>query len=451
MSKFDYDLFVIGAGSGGVRASRIASTHGAKVGICEEHRIGGTCVIRGCVPKKLMVYASHMSHEFEIAQSYGWSLENPAFDWNQFITSKDKEIDRLNAIYIRLLENAGVDIHHERGVVLSEHEVQLGNKIITAERILISVGCSPDLPNIPGIEHVKSSNEIFHLKEQPSHILIVGGGYIAVEFAGIFNGLGSKVTQILRGDKMLRSFDQDSVNFLTEQMQNKGIDICFHEPISHIDSLENGQLKLVSTTGKEWICDEILYATGRSPKLSGLGLEEVGVNTAKGNGIIVNDQFQTNIPSIYAVGDVLNEWQLTPVALAQGHWLADHLYGPQRSNPDFNHVATSIFSQPPLSTVGFSEEELNAKSIQYDAYVSSFRPMKYSLSNETEKTFIKLLVSQETDKILGCHITGLDSPEMMQSVSVAINCGATKADFDRTIGIHPTSAEELVTLRQKRN
>lgn len=448
MTNFDYDLFVIGAGSGGMRASRISSKHGAKVAVCEESQVGGTCVIRGCVPKKLFVYASQYAKEFSLARTYGWDAEEPTFDWTKLVANKDTEINRLNQIHIRNLENHGVKIYHDRGALLSDHEIQVGDQTITAEKILISVGCWPHLPDIPGIDLVKTSNEMFYLEKLPEHICVVGGGYIAVEFAGIFRSLGCKVTQVLRGDKMLRSFDQECAEFLAEEMRAKGIELLFNEPLNSI-SETNGQRILHLESGRDIQCDEILYATGRKPKIDGLGLEKAGVELNQYGQISVNDQFQTNIPNIYAVGDVIDDLQLTPVALAQGHWLADQLYGTPRPAVNYNNIPTSIFSQPPFSTAGYSEEELQGK-YDYDTYVSKFRPMKYSFSDETEKTFMKLLVDRKTDKVLGCHIVGLDSPEMMQAVAVALNCGATKAQFDQTIGIHPTSAEEFVTMREPR-
>ena len=446
---YDYDLFVIGAGSGGVRAARISAGHGARVAICEESRVGGTCVIRGCVPKKLMVYASQMSQEYELSQSFGWQISKNQFSWANFVQAKDTEINRLNSIYLSLLKNTGVQLYQGKGQLVDEHHVCVNNITYSAEKILIAVGSEPSLPDIEGIEYAITSNEMFQLANLPEEICVVGGGYIAVEFAGILNGFGKKVTQIMRGDKMLREFDQESVNFLCHEMEKKGITLLFNTPVHEIKKSKEGK-KLIKLETKDIETDAVLYATGRSPKISGLGLDKVGVHLEKKGAIKVNKDYQTNIDSIYAIGDVTDKMNLTPVATAEGHAFADNNFGGMSHYVDYTNIPTAIFSQPNFATVGMSEE-VARKTYEVDVYTSSFRPMKYSLSTIQERSFYKLIVERKTQKILGCHIIGDSAGEIMQMAATAIKLGAKKIDFDQTIGIHPTSAEELVTMRNKRD
>lgn len=450
MAKYDYDLFVIGAGSGGVRAARIAATHGAKVAIAEEYRVGGTCVIRGCVPKKLFVYASHFSDEFEEAAGFGWTVEGARFDWKTLIANKDREIDRLNGIYIRNLEKAGVEIVNSRATVKDAHTVHLEaeKKDVTAERILIAVGATPFLPDIPGIEHAITSNEAFHLDELPKRIVVVGGGYIAVEFAGIFNGLGVETMQLYRGSLFMRGFDDDLRELLSEEMLKKGVDLRMNCDIVSIEK-KDGELHLMLTDGDVICTDCIMYATGRAPNTKGLGLEEVGVKLGKRGEVIVNEYSQTDVPSIYAVGDVTDRANLTPVAIREGHAFADTVYGGRDVKVDHSIIPTAIFSQPEMGTVGLTEAQAREKYEEVDIYKTAFRGLKNALSGSQERTFMKLVVDAKTDKVLGVHLMGPASGEMIQAVGIAVTMGATKAQFDATIAVHPTAAEELVTLREK--
>lgn len=450
MAKYDYDLFVIGAGSGGVRAARIAATHGAKVAIAEEYRVGGTCVIRGCVPKKLFVYASHFSDEFEEAAGFGWTVEGARFDWKTLIANKDREIDRLNGIYIRNLEKAGVEIVNSRATVKDAHTVHLEaeKKDVTAERILIAVGATPFLPDIPGIEHAITSNEAFHLDELPKRIVVVGGGYIAVEFAGIFNGLGVETMQLYRGSLFMRGFDDDLRELLSEEMLKKGVDLRMNCDIVSIEK-KDGELHLKLTDGDVICTDCIMYATGRAPNTKGLGLEEVGVKLGERGEVIVNEYSQTDVPSIYAVGDVTDRANLTPVAIREGHAFADTVYGGRDVKVDHSIIPTAIFSQPEMGTVGLTEAQAREKYKEVDIYKTAFRGLKNTLSGSQERTFMKLVVDAKTDKVLGVHLMGPASGEMIQAVGIAVTMGATKAQFDATIAVHPTAAEELVTLREK--
>ncbi|MBX3504384.1 MAG: glutathione-disulfide reductase [Parvibaculum sp.] len=450
MAKYDYDLFVIGAGSGGVRAARIAATHGAKVAIAEEYRVGGTCVIRGCVPKKLFVYASHFSDEFEEAAGFGWTVGEARFDWKTLIANKDREIDRLNGIYIRNLEKAGVEIVNSRATVKDAHTVYLDaeKKDVTAERILIAVGATPFLPDIPGIEHAITSNEAFHLDELPKRIVVVGGGYIAVEFAGIFNGLGVETMQLYRGPLFMRGFDDDLRELLSEEMLKKGVDLRMNCDIVSIEK-KDGELHLKLTDGDVICTDCVMYATGRVPNTKGLGLEEAGVKLGKGGEVIVDAYSQTAAPSIYAVGDVTDRANLTPVAIREGHAFADTVYGGRDVKVDHSIIPTAIFSQPEMGTVGLTEAQAREKPGDVDVYKTAFRALKNTLSGSQERTFMKLVVDAKTDKVLGVHLMGPASGEMIQAVGIAVTMGATKAQFDATIAVHPTAAEELVTLREK--
>ena len=449
MADYDYDLFVIGAGSGGVRAARIASTHGAKVAIAEEYRVGGTCVIRGCVPKKLMVYASHFPEYFEDAEGYGWSKPESSFDWKKLIANKDAEIDRLNGIYIKNLAGAGVEIFDSRAELVDAHTVDLVGlgKTITAERILVATGGTPRMPSgIKGIEHTISSNEVFHLDEMPKRVIVSGGGYIAVEFASIFNGLGAETHLIYRGEQILRGFDNEVRQFLFDEMTKKGVNIILNDSIEAVDKQADG-LHISTTDGKSMVVDQAMLALGRVPAIEGLGLEKAGVELNKGGAIAVDSYSKTNIDSIYAVGDVTDRVNLTPVAIREGHAFADTVYGGKDITVDHSGIATAVFSQPEIGTVGLSQEEAEAEYGDIDIYSSSFRPMKNILPGRDEKMLMKLIVDAASDKVLGCHIVGPDSGEMSQLVGVAMKMGATKADFDNTMAVHPTAAEELVTMR----
>lgn len=445
--SFDYDLFVIGAGSGGVRAARMSASHGAKVAIAEEYRVGGTCVIRGCVPKKLFVYASHFAEEFEDAAGFGWEVGQSSFDWSKLIANKDTEIDRLNKIYMRNLEASGVEILNGRAVFKDAHTVLLDGREITANYILIAVGATPFMPQIEGIEHAISSNEAFYLKDFPSDINIVGGGYIAVEFAGIFNGLGANVTLVYRGEEILRGFDGDIRKHVQEEMIKKGIDVQTQNDVASIKKVGKGfEVSFKNGTRRETSC--VMYATGRVPYIQGLGLDTVGVELGSKGEIKVDAYSQTSVDNIYAVGDVTNRSQLTPIAIREGAAFAETVFNNTPLAVDHSNIPTAVFSQPPVGTVGMTEEESRDNKYDIDIYKSVFRPMKHTLSGRDEKTLMKLVVDRKTDKVLGLHIVGPDSGEMIQAFGIAVKMGATKSQFDATVAVHPTAAEELVTMKQ---
>ncbi len=449
MAGHDFDLFVIGGGSGGVRAARIASGHGAKVALAESHRLGGTCVIRGCVPKKLLVYAAHFSEDFEDAPGFGWQVGRADFSWPALIANKDREIHRLEGIYGRLLDKAGVRAFDTRARLTGPNTVALDSgETVTATTILIATGGWPFLPEIPGIEHVITSNEALHLDEQPRRIVVVGGGYIAVEFAGIFNGLGSQVTQLYRGPQILRGFDDDVRATLAQEIRKKGIDLWVESDVASIEK-SGDELQLTLTDGTSLETDAVLYATGRVPNSRNLGLEELGVEFDQAGGIVVDAFSKTSVDNIYAVGDVTNRIALTPVAIAEGHAFADTLYGGMPRKADHENVPSAVFSQPSVATVGLTEAEALERHGAVDVYKSSFRPMRHTLSGREETTFMKLIVAAENDLVVGAHMVGPDAAEIIQGVAIAVKCGAKKADFDATIGIHPTAAEEFVTMREK--
>ncbi|MBT7759194.1 MAG: glutathione-disulfide reductase [Rhodospirillaceae bacterium] len=445
---YDFDLFVIGAGSGGVRASRIAAGHGARVAVAEEYRYGGTCVIRGCVPKKLFVYASHFSEDFEDAASFGWTVGKASFDWSKLVANKDREIDRLNGIYIKLLDGAGVRRYDGRAQLKDAHTIEIAGETVTTDRILLATGGTPTMPDVPGIEHAISSNEAFHLDTLPEHITIVGGGYIAVEFAGIFNGLGRKVTQLYRSEQILRGFDGDVRHHLAGEIRKKGIDLRTETNVTAIEKTDNG-FRLSLTNGETLDTGLIMYATGRHPNSGDLGLEAVGVELAKGGAVKVDEWSQTNIPHIHAVGDLTDRIALTPVALMEGHAYADTVFGNLPRQPNHVDVPAAVFSQPSVGTVGLTEAEARAQIGDVDIYKSTFTPMKHTLTPSEEKTLMKLIVDAKTDRVVGCHVVGPDAAEMVQGIGIALRCNATKAQFDATVGIHPSSAEELVTMRSK--
>ncbi len=444
--NFDFDLFVIGAGSGGVRASRIAASHGARVGICEESRVGGTCVIRGCVPKKLLVYASEFSKSFKDAEGYGWSVGQTDFSWPQLIHNKDKEIDRLNQIYLKLLSDAGVQLFNGRGRLVDAHTIQVGDQTITAKHILIAVGGRPRTLGIPGQEHAITSDEAFHLETLPKRVLMVGAGYIAVEFAGIFNGLGSEVTLAYRGEKILRGFDHDVQASVEAALLNQGIEIAYETTPTAIEKTADG-LKVSFDRGEDQYFDAVMMATGRVPYTWDLGLEAAGIDVDDQGAIVVDEYSQTTQASIYAVGDVTNRINLTPVALMEGHAMADTVFGGMDRAVNHVDVPAAVFSQPPVGTVGLSEAEARDQGHRLKIFKSTFTPMKYTLTQGGVKGLMKLVVDADTDRVLGVHVVGPDAPEMVQGFAVAVKAQLTKRQFDQTIGIHPTAAEELVTLR----
>lgn len=435
MTHFDY--FVIGAGSGGVRSARIAGSLGAKVGIAEGRHIGGTCVNIGCVPKKLMAYAADFHAEFEDSVGYGWTPGKASFDWKTLIANKDKEINRLNGIYEGMLEKQGVTVFKDYARFTGPKTLDVGGKTITADNILIATGAKPRRGSFPGAERALVSDDLFFLKDQPSHILIVGGGYVAVEFAHIFSGLGTKATLIYRGDLFLRGFDDDIRAALAEEMRGQGIDLRFS---CDIESLGK---KAKLTDGSSLDVSHVLLAIGREANLENLGL-----NVIMQNGLIkVDEQYQTSVPGVYAVGDVANSYHLTPVATAEGMALAHHLFGKSKKPVNYANIPTAVFSRPALSTAGLSEKEAQEKGHSVTIFKTRFRPMKNTLSGREERTFMKLVVDSKTNRVLGVHMMGADAPEIIQGFAVALNAGATKADFDRTIGVHPSSAEEFVTMR----
>jgi glutathione reductase (NADPH) len=451
MTDTEVDLFVVGAGSGGVRAARIAAGYGAKVMVAEEYRVGGTCVIRGCVPKKLLVYASRYADDFEDAAGYGWSVGEPVFDWGKLIANKDREIARLELAYITTLERARVKLVKSRAVLEDAHTVRLvatGDKI-RARHILISTGAAPwQGPAIPGIEHVISSNEAFHLKELPKRILIQGGGYIAVEFASIFNGLGSEVTLVYRGENILRGFDDDLRAHLNAEMTKRGVRIVCGKTVRAVKSTQDTFIATLSD-GSTVEVDKVMFALGRWPNVVGLGLEAAGVNFTHNRGIAVDPMSQTSVPNIHAVGDVTNRVNLTPVAIREGHAFADTVFGNRPTAVDHVNVPTAVFSEPEVGVIGLTEAQACERLPKVDIYKTSFRPMKMSLAGRDTRAFFKLVVDGSSNQVVGCHIVGPDAGEMIQLVGIAVTMKATKADFDATMAVHPTAAEELVTLREK--
>ncbi len=450
MTDFEYDLFVIGAGSGGVRAARIAAKHGARVAIAEEHRVGGTCVIRGCVPKKLLVYASKFAEEFEDAMGFGWSTEKVTFDWTTLIENKDKEIDRLNKAYIRNLEASGATLIEDRATIKDKHTVQLDSgRLITAKYILIATGARPFVPrHLPGHELAITSNEAFYLEQLPRRIVIVGGGYIAVEFAGIFAGLGVETVLVYRGEHILRGFDDDIRAHLAAEMGKKGIEIMTKTDVAKIERSGDG-VRVTMEDGFTIGAGQIMFATGRIPNTQDLGLENVGLHGTAHGAVAVNECSQTAVENIYAVGDVTNRVNLTPVAIREGHAFADNVFGGKKIIVNHSLIPTAVFSQPELGVVGLTETQARQAHPKIDIYKTSFRAMKHTLSGRDERTFMKLVVNAETDVVLGCHICGEGAGEMAQLLGIAITCGATKAQFDATLAVHPTASEELVTMREK--
>ncbi|MHB8950732.1 MAG: glutathione-disulfide reductase [Rhodoferax sp.] len=451
MPSYNYQLFVIGGGSGGVRAARIAAGLGARVAIAENFRYGGTCVIRGCVPKKLLVYAAHFAEDFADAKGFGWTVPPAEFSWPQLIEAKNKEIARLSSIYENNLIGSKVEVMHGAARLVDAHTVAVNGQHITAEHILVATGGTPFVPHLPGIEHAITSNEVFDLPQLPKRVLIVGGGYIAVEFAGILNGLGAQVTLCYRGAQVLRGFDDDVRAHLFEEMVKKGITVLLRQDATRIEKLSDGSLS-VTLTGAQTpalAVDAVLYATGRVPNTQGLGLSEIGVALDSAGGVKVDAFGQSSIASIHAVGDVTNRIALTPVAIREGAALANTLFGPTRISADLTTVPSAVFSQPPIGTVGLTEAQALAQYGEVDIYSAKFRNMRHTLSGRDERTLVKLIVDSASQRVLGAHMVGADAPEIIQGLAIAIRMGATKADFDATVALHPSAAEEFVTLRDK--
>ena len=451
MAKFDYDLFVIGAGSGGVRAARLAAMSGAKVAVAEEYRVGGTCVIRGCVPKKFMVYASEVSTAFKVAEGFGWSKIDSKFDWPAFIAAKDIEIARLSGIYVTNLRNAGADLVHARAELTDAHTLALADrdKPLTAAKVLIATGARPVTPsNIPGIELAISSNEAFQLPQLPKRILIVGGGYIAAEFAGIFAGLGVETTLMYRGPNILRGFDDDVRTHLAAEMERRGITIILSCEHARLEKVAGG-IKSTLASGRELETDVVMYATGRDPYTEGLGLDAAGVALNETGAVVVDAYSKTNVDNIWAVGDVTDRIALTPVAIREGAAFAETEFYGRPTSFDHEMVASAVFSQPPVGAEGLTEADARHQYGKVDIYRAVFRPMKSTFYGGQDRMLMKLVVDAATDKLLGCHIVGPDAPEMIQMAAIALKMGATKAQWDSTCAVHPTAAEELVTMREK--
>ena len=447
MAEYDYDLYVIGAGSGGVRCARMSASYGARVAVAEELYLGGTCVNVGCVPKKLFSYGSHYPAAFEDAAGYGWNVGESTLDWKRLIENKNREIERLNGIYRTILGDSDVTIHEARASLKDAHTVLVGGEEVTADKILVATGGWPTVPDFPGKEHAITSNEAFFLEDLPKRVIMVGGGYIAVEFAGILHGYGSHVTQLYRGDMFLRGFDQDLRSHLAAEMLKQGIDLRFN---ANIASLEKTADEVVATLedGSTLEADVVMYATGRAPNTRNIGLEELGVEIKKDGSIVVDDQFKTSVDNIYALGDVIDRFQLTPVAIAEAMVLSGNLFNGQNLSTDYADIPTAVFSHPNIGTVGLSEEQAREEYADIDVYKSDFKPMLHTLSGRDERTLMKLIVDKASDRVVGCHMVGPDAGEIIQGMGVALKAGATKAQFDATVGIHPTAAEEFVTMRE---
>jgi len=448
MPRYDFDIFTIGAGSGGVASSRRAGSYGARVAICEESRVGGTCVIRGCVPKKLLVYGAQFADAFADAAGFGWTVPMPSFNWPSLIDAKDREIERLSQIYRNMLKSSGVELIQGRAVLVDPHTVEINGRHYTADKVLIATGSHPTVPDIPGIEHVISSNEALDLPRLPRRIVIVGGGYIAVEFAGIFNGFGAEVVELIRRDELLYGFDDDIRVALAQEMRGRGIEIHARTHVTRIEKEPHGY-SVYTNLGQEFSADIVMYATGRKPNTKGLGLVEIGVATDANGAVVVDEWSCSNIPNVYAVGDVTDRVNLTPVAIAEGRAVAETLFNDNPIKMDHANVPSAVFSQPPIGAVGLTEEQARRQYGDVDIYMARFKPMKNTLSGREERTLMKLVVDARTDRVLGCHMLGPDAPEIMQGLAIAVKCGVSKRMFDQTVGIHPSAAEEFVTMREK--
>ncbi len=445
---YDYDLFVIGAGSGGVRASRMAAKYGARVAVAENRYLGGTCVNVGCVPKKLFVYGSHFGEDFEDARGYGWSGASPQFDWHVLRDNKTREIERLNGIYAGLLDGAGVETIHGSARLLDAHTVAVDGRTVSAEHILIATGSWPYIPDFPGNDHVVTSNEVFYLDRFPTDVLVVGGGYIAVEFAGIFAGLGANTILSYRGPLFLRGFDDGVRSFVAEELRNKHIDLRFESHVASVSPTSGDRRHVEFEDETSVDVDLVLYATGRRPNVEGLGLEAAGVRIGRNGAVVVDDDFRTNVANIFAIGDVIDRVQLTPVAINEAMCLTDNLFNGGKRRLNYENIPTAVFCQPNIGTVGLTESQARERYGTVRVFESTFRPMKHTLSGRKERTLMKLVVDAATDKVVGAHMVGADAGEITQGIGIAITAGATKAQFDATVGIHPTAAEEFVTMRE---
>jgi glutathione reductase (NADPH) len=449
MKRYDYDLFVIGGGSGGVRAARIAAQHGARVAIAEEHRYGGTCVIRGCVPKKIFVYASEMGHHLADAAAYGWSTGPASFDWATLVANKDREIDRLNGIYQRLLDQAGVTMFHGRAVLADAHTLEVDGRRVTARIVLVATGSRPRLLDIPGAGRVITSNEAFHLRAFPRHVTIAGGGYIALEFAHVFRGLGAEVTLVNRSSSLLRGFDEDVRAEVAQGAHQAGIDLRPETLIAAVDEARDGRLEVALAGGARIECDAVMAAIGRIPCTDGMGLEAAGVRLRPSGAVEVDGRSRSSAENIYAVGDCTDRINLTPVAIREGQAFADTVFGQQDVELDYDCVPTAVFSTPPVGAVGLTEAQARAQHARVDVYMARFRPLKYALPGRDERVMMKLVVDGDSQRVLGVHIVGPDGPEIIQVMAIAVRTGVTKQQLDATMALHPTTAEELVLMRTK--
>jgi glutathione reductase (NADPH) len=448
LSSYDFDLFTIGAGSGGVRASRLAASFGARVAVAEKRNLGGTCVNLGCIPKKLFSYAGHFREDFEDSVAYGWDTGVPRFDWGRLIQNKNAEIARLNGIYQKILTDAGVTIFEGHAKLVDPHTLDIGGKHVTAERILIATGGRAIVPDIPGHNLLSISDYMFHLEKLPERMVVVGGGYIAVEFASIMNGLGSKVTLVHRAHNVLRGFDEDVRSVLTDALASHGIELHLLETVRSVKKIGEGMIAHLAG-GASIETELVLCAIGREPNTGSLGLENAGVELGERGAILVDDDFRTNVPHIYALGDVIDRVRLTPMALVEANAFAQSVFGGILTRVDYGQVPTAVFTSPPVACVGMTEADAIMRFGKVDVYVSRFRPLRATISGRPDKTMMKLVVEPESDRVLGAHMVGTDAPEIIQGIAVAVRVGATKADFDRTISIHPTSAEEFMTMRTK--
>ena len=447
MADYDYDLFVIGAGSGGVRASRMSASHGAKVAVAEERFLGGTCVNVGCIPKKLFSYGSHYPHYADEAAGYGWDFAQPTLDWSLLIANKNKEIERLNGIYRNILASNGVTLYEARAILIDAHTLDVGGERVTADKILIATGGKPQVWDTPGFEHAIVSDDAFYLEKRPNRIMVAGGGYIAVEFAGIFNGYGAETTLAYRGDLFLRGFDIDVRKHLAGEMEKKGISILWNATIDRIDKVEGG-LDVTMSNGDVRQVDHVLYAIGRVPNTANMGLDTAGVAVNDKGAIVVDDYYRTSVDNIYALGDIIDRYQLTPVAIGEAMKLASNLFRGTNDRMDYADIPTAVFSDPPIGTVGLTEEDARQKYGNIEIFRSTFRALKDTLTGSSDQTMMKLIVDKASDRVVGCHMVGPDAGEITQGLGIALKCGATKAQFDATVGIHPTAAEEFVTMRE---
>ena len=447
MAAMEFDLFVIGAGSGGVRAARMAAQRGARVAVAEDAPLGGTCVNLGCIPKKLYSYAAHYAETFDESRGFGWSPVAPSFDWSVLKANRAREISRLNGVYAKLLKDAGATLLPMRAHVIGPNQVEVGGRVVTATNILIATGGRPVVPPIPGAELAITSNEIFDLPVFPERLLVVGGGYIACEFASIFEGLGAKVTQLYRGEQVLRGFDDDVRNFVADEMRKKGVDLRTHSDVERIERKAEA-LRVYLRDGSVLAADSVLYATGRAPNTAGLGLAELGVTLNDAGAVVVDAHYRSSVPSIHALGDVIDRVQLTPVALAEAMALVDQLFGSAQRSVDYELIPTAVFTHPGIGTVGLTEQQARERFGAVRVYRSEFKALKHTLSGNTERTLMKLVVDAASDRVVGLHMVGAEAGEIVQGFAVALKAGASKAIFDATIGIHPTAAEEFVTMRE---